>query len=75
MEHEWDFPPPRRRRSYRTIDYHQPSGWSSPIARKIVRVYLRVMVTAIKMLLAIPLSLLAVGSIWFLWIIITLLRK
>jgi hypothetical protein len=25
--HEWDWPPVRRRRFYRTIDYYQPSGW------------------------------------------------
>ena len=71
MNHEWDWPPTRRRRYYRTIDY-QPSGWSSPGAKKIVRVYWRVMVTAIKMLLAIPLSLLAIGAFWLLWIIITI---
>jgi hypothetical protein len=69
MEHEWDFPPPRRRRSYRTIDYYQPSGWSSPVARKAVRIYLRVTITIIKMLLAVPLSIIAIGAFWLLWVI------
>jgi hypothetical protein len=31
-----------------------------------------VTITIIKMLLAIPLSLMAIGSIWLLWIIITI---
>jgi hypothetical protein len=65
----WDWPPTRRRRYYRA-DY-QPSGWSLPVARKAVRVYWRVMVTIIKMLLAVPLSIVAIGAFWLLWIIIT----
>jgi hypothetical protein len=69
---EWDWPPPRRgRRYYRTIDYYQPSGWGSPGVRKAVDVYWRVTVFIIKALLAIPLSLMAIGSIWMLWIIAT----
>jgi hypothetical protein len=44
MEHEWDdflgvrvrvSPRPRSRRFYQTIDYQPPSGWGSPIARKL----------------------------------------
>jgi hypothetical protein len=70
---EWDWPPPRRgRRYYRTIDVYQPSGWGSPVAKKIVRVYCRVMITAIKMLISIPLAIMAVGSIWLLWVLATL---
>jgi hypothetical protein len=81
MEHEWDWPPTRhcsdlggalaRRRTYRTIDY-QPSGWSSPVTKKVVGIYWRVTITLIKMLLAIPLSIMAIGAFWLLWIIITL---
>jgi hypothetical protein len=72
IEHEWDFPPPRRRRRfYRTIDY-QPSGWSSPGVRKAVRVYWRVTLFIIKALLAIPLAIMAFGAFWLLGICIAL---
>ena len=75
-EHEWDdFLGVRVRVSrgpYRpTIDY-QPSGWNSPIAKKIIRGYWRVTITLIKALIAIPLSILAIAAFWLLWIIITL---
>ena len=69
---EWDWPPTRRRRFYRTIDVYQPSGWNSPVARKTVRVYWRTMVTIVKMLISVPLAMMAVGSIWFLWILVML---
>jgi hypothetical protein len=64
-------PRPHRRRFYRTIEY-QPSGWSSPVAKKIVGIYWRVTITIIKMLISIPLAILAIGALWMLWIIITL---
>jgi hypothetical protein len=73
MNHEWDWPPPRRgQRFYRTIDYYQPSGWNSPGVRKAVRIYLRVTVFVIKMLLAILLAILAIGAFWLLGVIISL---
>jgi hypothetical protein len=80
MKHEeWDWPerPPthRRRRFYQTTDVYRPSGWSSPRTRKIVDIYWRVTITAIKMLLAIPLSIMLVGSLWLLWILIALLLR
>jgi hypothetical protein len=72
---EWDWPP--RRRRYRTVrsrfDVYQPSGWNSPGVKKAVRVYWRVTITIIKLLLAIPLSILAIGAFWLLWIIIWVL--
>jgi hypothetical protein len=68
--HEWDWPPPRHRRYYRTIDY-QPSGWSSPSAKRAIRIYWRVTITLIKALISVALSIIAIGSIWFLWIIVT----
>jgi hypothetical protein len=72
---EWDWPPTRRRRRYyRTIDYYdyQPSGWNSPITRKIVDIYWRATLTAVKMVVAVPLTIMLIGSIWLLWIIIGL---
>jgi hypothetical protein len=69
---EWDWPPIRRRRYYRTVDVYQPSGWNSPGAKKAVRIYWRVTITIIKMLLAIPLTIVAIGALWLLWTIITL---
>jgi hypothetical protein len=70
---EWDWPPRRGRYRYRsTFDVHQPSGWNSPGTRKIVHVYWQVTITIIKMLFAIPLSIVAIGAFWLLWTIITL---
>jgi hypothetical protein len=69
---EWDWPPTRRRRFYRTIDYYQPDGWSSPGVRKAVRIYWKTTIFLIKMLIAIPLSILAIGAFWMLGVIITL---
>jgi hypothetical protein len=71
MNHEWDWPPVRRRRFYRTIDVYQPSGWNSPGAKKAVNIYWRVTITLIKALIAIPLSIMAIGAFWLLWIIVT----
>jgi hypothetical protein len=73
---EWDWPaerPPtrQRRRYYHRVEY-QPSGWSSPITRKIVDVYWRATVGVIKALLAAALTLMLVGSIWLIWVLITL---
>jgi hypothetical protein len=72
---EWDFwperPRTRRQRFYRTIEY-QPSGWNSPVTRKIVDIFWRTIVTAVKMVVAVPLALMLVGSIWLLWTIIAL---
>jgi hypothetical protein len=71
---EWDWPPIRRRyRRYQTVDaYHQPSGWNSPGVKMAIDVYWLVTITIIKMLLAIPLTIMAVGAFWLLWTIITL---
>ena len=63
MTHEWDWPPPRRRKFYRTITVYQPSHVYQPL-------FWRVMITIIKALLAIPLSILAIGSFWLIWILI-----
>jgi hypothetical protein len=71
--HEWDWPErPRRQRFYRTIDVYQPSGWNSPRVRKAIDIYWRVTITIIKMLISIPLALMLIGSIWLLWVLITL---
>jgi hypothetical protein len=73
---EWDWPaerPPtrQRRRYYHRIEY-QPSGWNSPVTRKIVDVYWRTTVVIIKMLISIPLALMAIGAFYLLWIIVGL---
>jgi hypothetical protein len=72
---EWDWPPRRgqgRYRTYSRFDVYQPSGWNSPVAKKAVSIYWRVTITIIKALLAISLSIMAVGAFWLLWTIITL---
>jgi hypothetical protein len=79
MEHEWDdFLGVRvrvsrrpRQRFYRTID-HQPTGWGSPGVKMAARIYWRVTITIIKVLIAVPLSIVAIGSFWLLWVLITL---
>jgi hypothetical protein len=75
MRHEWDFPerrPTRRlQRYYRTVEY-QPSGWSSPRVRKAVDIYWRTTVFVIKALIAVPLTIMLIGSIWFLAVIVSL---
>jgi hypothetical protein len=73
--HEWDWPPRKRRgyfRPYRNFDVYQPSGWNSPGVKKAINIYWRVTITAIKMVIAVPLTIVLIGSIWFLWILITL---
>ena len=68
---EWDWPPTQRR--YRTrFDVYQPSGWNSPGVKKAVHIYWQAMITIIKVLFAIPLSIMVIGGFWLLWIIITL---
>jgi hypothetical protein len=69
---EWDWPPTRHRRYYRTFDVYQPSGWNSPGVKRAVHIFWRVTITIIKMLFAILLSIVAVSAFWLLWTIITL---
>jgi hypothetical protein len=68
---EWDWPPTRGR--YRTVDVYQPSGWNSPGVRKAIDIYWRTIVTIVKALVAVPLSLIVVAACWMLWILLTLL--
>jgi hypothetical protein len=63
---------PRSRRFYQTIDSRPPSGWNSPGVRKAVRIYFRTTLFIVKMLVSIPLSILAVGAFWMLGVIIML---
>jgi hypothetical protein len=81
MKHEWDdffamrvrvSPRPRRPRFYRTIDYRPPSGWNAPVARRAVDIYFRATLFIIKALIAIPLSIVAIGAFWLLAVIIML---
>lgn len=69
---EWDWPPTRRRRYYRTVDVYQPSGWNSPGVKKAIDIYWRVTITIIKVLLATYLSIMAFGASWLFWTVITL---
>jgi hypothetical protein len=68
----WDWPPERRWRHYRTIDYHQPSGWNSPGVKKAISVYFRVTLFIVKALVSIPLAIMAIGSFWLLAVIVSL---
>jgi hypothetical protein len=75
MRQEWDWPPtgryrppPRRWRYYRTIDLYQPTGWNSPGVKTAIRVYWRTVVTIIKVMISVPLAIVAIGAFWLLWI-------
>jgi hypothetical protein len=72
MYQEWDWPP--RRRRFRTrFDVYQPtSGWNAPFAKRAIHIYWRVTIGIIKAILAIVLSIVAIGAFWLLWIIVTL---
>jgi hypothetical protein len=79
-EEFWDWPP-RRRKFYRRpprynrtvdIDAYPATGWNSPRVTKVVDIYVHVVITAIKMLIAVPLSVMLFGSLWLLWVLITL---
>jgi hypothetical protein len=74
QQHEWDWPPRGRRYrwTHSRFDVYQPSSWNSPGVKKAVSIYWRVTITAIKLLISIPLTILVIGSFWFLWTIITL---
>jgi hypothetical protein len=69
-----DLPPTRRH--YRTgrsrFDVYEPGGWNSPLVRKVVNAYWVTMITVIKMLIAIPLTAMLIGSIWLIWTLVTL---
>jgi hypothetical protein len=70
---EWDWPPRRRWRRYPSrFDVYQPSGWNSPITKKIIDIYWRVMITIIKVLLAIYLTIIAFGASWLITTVLTL---
>jgi hypothetical protein len=70
---EWDWPPTRGRRYYRTVDVYQPSGgWNSPRVRKAVDIYWRTTVVIIKMVIAVPLAVMAIGAFWLLAVIVSL---
>jgi hypothetical protein len=72
----WDWPPRRHRFRARVrtrFDVYQPtSGWNSPLAKKAIDIYWRITLGAIKVLLAALLTVVALGSFWLLWIIVTL---
>jgi hypothetical protein len=79
MEHEWDDfigmrVRVRRRPRHSRFDVYQPSGWNSPGVRKAVSIYWRTTLFIVKMLLAIQLSIMVVGSVWMIWVLVTQLR-
>ena len=70
---EWDWPPRRHWRRYPSrFDIYQPSGWGSPIEKKIINIWWRVMMISIKVLLTIALTIMAFGASWLFWTLITL---
>jgi hypothetical protein len=72
---EWDWPPRRGRYRWPPIrsrfDVYQ-SGWGSPIEKKIINIWWRVMTTSIKVLLTVALTIMAFGASWLFWTVITL---
>jgi hypothetical protein len=74
-EEEWDWPPRRRRfraRVRTSFDIYQPSGWNSPLVKKAIDIYWRITIGIIKVMLAIVLTVVALGSFWLLWTLVTL---
>jgi hypothetical protein len=70
---EWDWPPTRRRRYYPSrFDIYQPSGWNSPVTKKIIDIYWRVTITCIKVLLIGYLTIVAFGAAWLIGVLLTL---
>ena len=63
---------PDRGSRYRTIDVYQPTGWNSPGVKMAIHIYWLTTITIIKMLLAIPLTIMAIGAFWLIWTIINL---
>ena len=57
------------------VEFVQPprrTGWSSPTVTKIVRWYVAIVITIVKVLIAVPLTIMLLGSLWLLWTIVTL---
>jgi hypothetical protein len=85
---EWDFPPTRRWRHYRPrrrkyydiyqpgswdpVPNIQPSGWNSPIAKKIIDIYWRTTIAIIKVLLGIALFVMSFCASWLIVTVLTL---
>jgi hypothetical protein len=65
-------PPLEFRRTGSRFDVYQPSGWNSPVVKKIVNAYWLITITAIKVMVAVPLTIAMIGAFWFVWIILTL---
>jgi hypothetical protein len=72
---EWDWPPTRKhyRTSRSQFDIYQPSGWNSPVAKKIIGVYWAVMVTIIKMVFIAALTFMVFGASWLIGVLLGLL--
>lgn len=71
---EWDWPPRRRWRHYPSrFDIYQPSGWNSPVRKKIIDIYWRVMITIIKAMFITALAVLAFGGSWLIVTVLMLL--
>jgi hypothetical protein len=61
-----------RYRAYSRFDVYQPSGWDWPIRKKIIDIWWRVMITTIKVLLTIALTIMAFGASWLIVTVLTL---
>jgi hypothetical protein len=85
-KHEWDWP--QRARRAQSEPAEKPPTLNArivvervqlvkprvPLMRKIAKWYLWTIVTIIKVLIAVPLTILIIGGLWLLWTILTLPR-
>jgi hypothetical protein len=55
----------------RNFDHGAPSGWASPRVRKAVAIYCWIVITIIKVMIAIPLTIMTLGSFWLIWAMLT----
>jgi len=75
MDGEDDGPVIEARVIRERVEFVQPprrTGWSSPTVTKIVRWYVAIVITIVKVLIAVPLTIMLLGSLWLLWTIVTL---
>jgi len=75
MDGEDDGPVIEARVIRERVEFVQPprrTGWSSPTVTKIVRWYVAIVITIVKVLIAVPLTIMLLSSLWLLWTIVTL---
>jgi hypothetical protein len=53
-------------------DFKRPLGWNSPGVKMAIRIYWAVTITVVKMVIAVPLTAMAIAAAWMIWTLVTL---